>query len=85
MCVVIYHISMIPVLAVGFDDLKKRYTVQSERIQLHKNKLQEIKQGIQSYQKIHSVDFDSKIVEMQRKQKKINQQLIKVKSLVLRA
>ncbi|KND02834.1 uncharacterized protein SPPG_01914 [Spizellomyces punctatus DAOM BR117] len=59
---------MVPVLAVGFGDIKKRIAQQDQAYQAHKSKLEEIKTQVETLQRKHYLDTLPKLEEYKRKQ-----------------
>ncbi|TPX64484.1 hypothetical protein SpCBS45565_g05879 [Spizellomyces sp. 'palustris'] len=59
---------MVPVLAVGFGDIKKRIAQQDQAYQAHKSKLEEIKTQVEALQRKHYLDTLPKLEEYKRKQ-----------------
>lgn len=69
---------MVPVIASGFPDLEKRRSAQLEQMKIHLEKVALIKRTLDSFQLLHSVEFESQIVEIQLKQTAINQRLLRI-------
>eukprot|EP00842_Homolaphlyctis_polyrhiza_P005012 jgi/Hompol1/5511/HPOL_002266-RA len=62
---------MVPVLAVGFGDLKKRKEIQEQQQAIHKEKLQAFAARVDTINHKHYVDTQIKIQEYKRKQRQI--------------
>ena len=62
---------MVPVLAVGFGDLKKRMEAQEQQIRIHKEKLELIASSVATLQSKHFVDTLARLEEYKRKQRQI--------------
>lgn len=70
--------SMVPVIASGFGDLDKRRIAQLEQMKIHLEKLAQVKRTLESFQILHSVEFESQIAEIQLKQAAINQRILRI-------
>ena len=70
--------SMVPVVALGFEDLAKREEAQQSRLKVHQAKLGEIKGCLEAFQRVHSVEYSSKISQIERKQAALDSSLVKI-------
>ena len=78
---------MVPVLAVGFQDLKKRMESQELQTNAHKAKLEEIRSSIVELERHHYLVTLSKLKEYQRRQAAVVHKVLQVsalESLILR-
>ncbi|KAJ3315820.1 hypothetical protein HDV04_000027 [Boothiomyces sp. JEL0838] len=62
---------MVPVLAVGFDGLKKRSEIQNEQLATHKEKLAEIQEKIVKLEQTRTISTIIKIEEYKRKHRQL--------------
>ncbi|KAJ3300365.1 hypothetical protein HK104_001328 [Borealophlyctis nickersoniae] len=59
---------LVPVLAVGFGDIKKRTELQEQQCQAHERKLKELSQQLEAIQRRHYLDTLVKLEEYKRRQ-----------------
>ncbi|KAI9098301.1 nucleoporin complex subunit 54-domain-containing protein [Phlyctochytrium arcticum] len=62
---------MVPVLAVGFEDIKKRLSMQEETSRAHTAKLTEIKEQLEALKRKHYLDTVAKLQDYKRRQIKL--------------
>ena len=70
--------SMVPVLAVGFQDIKKRLEAQELQTTAHKLKLSEIAQDLEEMERKHHLVILMKMKEYQRRQNVIIHKVLQV-------
>ncbi|CAO3610749.1 unnamed protein product [Cunninghamella echinulata] len=73
---------MVPVLAVGFDDILKRMEIQDQQSELHKNKLEEISQRLETVQRNYELGSQARLEEHKRRHIDLTQRLIRLLRLV---
>ncbi|TPX58967.1 hypothetical protein PhCBS80983_g02794 [Powellomyces hirtus] len=59
---------MVPVVAVGFRDIKKRVDMQEQAYEAHKAKLEEMRNKLVELQRTHFLDTSAKLEEYKRRQ-----------------
>ncbi|CAO3635784.1 unnamed protein product [Cunninghamella blakesleeana] len=73
---------MVPVLAIGFDDILKRMEIQDQQSELHKNKLEEISQRLETVQRNYELGSKARLDEHKRRHIDLTQRLIRLLRLV---
>lgn len=69
---------MVPVLAIGFSDLKKRIDSQDQQTQAHLLKLSEMQTEAESIERKHQLETTPKLREYKRRQAAIAHKLLQV-------
>ncbi|KAI8975008.1 nucleoporin complex subunit 54-domain-containing protein [Pilobolus umbonatus] len=69
---------MVPVLAVGFDDILKRMEIQNKQVELHQQKLKEIEDRLTAVQRQYSLGTKVKSEEHMRRHLDLNQRLLRL-------
>ncbi|KAJ3061139.1 hypothetical protein HDU98_002960 [Podochytrium sp. JEL0797] len=67
---------MVPVLAVGFEDLKKRIAHQDKMSELHKAKLEELANWTNTIERKHHLDTVIKLEEYKRRHVELSQRVL---------
>ena len=68
----------VPVLAVGFGDLKKRVTLQEQQVVAYRHRMHEIVSKLTELNQHHSINTNTKIEESKRRHARLLQRLINV-------
>lgn len=69
---------MVPVLAVGFDDILKRMEIQSKQVDLHQEKLKETRERLNTVQRQYALGTLVKLEEHKRRHTYLAQRLLRV-------
>ena len=70
--------SMVPALAVGFDDLKKRMEAQNDMTEMQRIKLEEIEAKMSQITQFHMLQTASKVREFKRRHIQLAQRVLAV-------
>ncbi|KAI8142215.1 nucleoporin complex subunit 54-domain-containing protein [Fennellomyces sp. T-0311] len=70
--------NLVPVLAVGYGDVLKRMDIQDQAVEVHRNKLAEIGERLQTIQQKHALVTLVKIEEQRRRNIDLTQRLIRM-------
>ncbi|KAJ3329452.1 hypothetical protein HDU76_007887 [Blyttiomyces sp. JEL0837] len=74
--------SMVPVLAVGFEDLKKRISQQDSCTMVHRSKLEDISEQLDSIERKHHLETATKVEEFKRRHAELAHRVLKIMSTV---
>lgn len=69
---------MVPVLAIGFDDILKRMEIQSKQVELHEEKLKETTERLNTVQRQYALGTLVKLEEHKRRHIDLTQRLLRV-------
>lgn len=75
-------VSMVPALAVGFEDLKKRMESQNDMTELQRIKLNEIEAKMGEIMQFHMLQTASKVREFKRRHIQLAQRVLTVRYIV---
>lgn len=70
--------TLVPVLAIGFDDILKRMEIQSKQLELHQEKLRETADRLASVQRQYELGTLVKLEEHKRRHTEFTQRLLRV-------
>ncbi|KAK4512849.1 Molecular chaperone (DnaJ superfamily) [Mucor velutinosus] len=70
--------TLVPVLAVGFDDILKRMEIQSKQLELHQEKLRETAERLAHVQRRHELGTLVKLDEHKRRHTEFTQRLLRL-------
>ncbi|EPB82286.1 hypothetical protein HMPREF1544_10966 [Mucor circinelloides 1006PhL] len=70
--------ALVPVLAVGFDDILKRMEIQSKQLELHQEKLRETAERLAQVQRRHELGTLVKLDEHKRRHTEFSQRLLRL-------
>ncbi|KAI9483076.1 MAG: nucleoporin complex subunit 54-domain-containing protein [Benjaminiella poitrasii] len=70
--------NLVPVLAVGFDDILKRMEIQSKQLELHQEKLKEAMERLSTVQRQYSLGTLVKLDEHKRRHTYLTQRLLRL-------
>ncbi|KAI8082877.1 nucleoporin complex subunit 54-domain-containing protein [Halteromyces radiatus] len=73
---------MVPVLAVGFEDVLKRMDIQDRQSELHKEKLEEVSQRLETVRRKYELGSRARLEEHKRRHADLTQRLIRLLRLV---
>ncbi|KAI8343612.1 nucleoporin complex subunit 54-domain-containing protein [Chlamydoabsidia padenii] len=69
---------MVPVLAVGFEDVLKRMNIQDQQSELHKEKLEEIDQRLETVRRKYELGSRARLEEHKRRHADLTQRVIRL-------
>ncbi|ORZ10718.1 nucleoporin complex subunit 54-domain-containing protein [Absidia repens] len=73
---------MVPVLAVGFEDVLKRMDIQDRQSELHKEKLEEISQRLETVRRKYELGSRARLEEHKRRHADLTQRIIRLLRVV---
>ncbi|SAM07789.1 hypothetical protein [Absidia glauca] len=73
---------MVPVLAVGFEDVLKRMNIQDQQSELHKEKLEELDQRLETVQRKYDLASQARLDEHKRRHADLTQRVIRLLRVV---
>jgi nuclear pore complex protein Nup54 len=75
-------LSLVPVLAVGFDDILKRMEIQSKQVELHQETLKETAERLATVKRQYVLGTLVKLEEHKRRHADLAQRLLRVRSYI---
>ncbi|KAG2202062.1 hypothetical protein INT47_006254 [Mucor saturninus] len=74
----LFHISLVPVLAVGFDDILKRIEIQSKQVEIHQETLKETANRLATVQRQYDLSTLVRLEEHKRRHANLAQRLLRL-------